>query len=120
MRTTIFAAAGFALAAATPAFAQAVSAEAEARLAPPPPVSVEADTGIDAVLGTGALPGVGMSTTTTTERGGPSGAGGLSGGVGAAGVPAPGLMSGAPGTTGPLNGIPLDTTPGVPTAVSPN
>lgn len=119
MRMKLLAATGLLIATAGPAFAQLAPGAAE-RLVPPPAAGAPAAGGVNEVLGSGALPGVGMQTTTTTERGGPSGVGGLSGGVGQAGTPVPGTMSGAPSATAPLRGIPFETTPGQPTTVSPN
>lgn len=116
MKLQIFAASVLALAAAGPALSQ-LDEDAQSRLVPPLEAEAEADAEIGTVLGTGALPGVGIGTTSTTETTGPRGPGGLQGGIGATGTITPGSTGGAvPGSgQGPAEtGIPIDTTPGGP------
>ncbi|KHJ55625.1 hypothetical protein IGS74_06255 [Aureimonas sp. OT7] len=73
---------------------------------------------VDSVLGTGALPGVGMGSSAAPDTSGISGPGGLQNGVGAQGVAAPSLSGSAvtndgsvPGTGQSGFGIPLDPQP---------
>lgn len=122
MRFTLLAASLLALAATGPALAQVqtgADAEADIQVAPIPGVVVETEQDLGVVLGTGALPGVGIGTTSTTETNAPNGPGGLSGGVGATGTMAP-ATTGAAGSTGGVPGtgtlpegvgIPLGTNP---------
>lgn len=80
------------------------------------PSSVNAP--VDNVLGTGALPGVGMGSSVAPDTSRISGPGGLQNGVGAQGVAAPSLSGSAvtndgsvPGTGQSGFGIPLDPQP---------
>ena len=73
---------------------------------------------VNNVLGTGALPGVGMGSSAAPDTSGISGPGGLQNGVGAQGVAAPSLSGSAvtndgsvPGTGRSGFGIPLDPQP---------
>lgn len=73
---------------------------------------------LDNVLGTGALPGVGMGNSAAPDTSGISGPGGLQNGIGAQGVAAPSLSGSAvtndgsvPGTGQSGFGIPLDPQP---------